>query len=221
MAIDPLALKTLAKVATTAASDEKTRQVILIACLVPFIIILLVLASPFAIFFSTTSGGTNADSVAISEKMNSLKAQFEQIIEFEKQDDAVDEIHTVIMGSEDNSIIDNSVDVLMVYSVKYNVIDDDAEQMAVLSKNQMDKLNDVFWDMNTITSNVETFTEEKNYTIIDEDGNAVVKTKTITKKIKTIHVDCLSTDEIAKIYNFDVIQLRVLEEMKRSGLTVK
>jgi cell wall-associated NlpC family hydrolase len=216
--ISPATLKAIAKVATTAVSDERTRRVILIACLIPFIIILLVLSSPFAIFFSTTSDGTNADAIPISNTMDSLKKQFEQKIQIEKKDDMVDEIHTIIMGSEDNSTIDNSADVLMVYSVKYNVIDDNAEQMVVLSKKQINKLNDVFWDMNTVTSEIETFTEKKTYTTTDEDGNTVTKTKTITKRIKTIYVDCLSSEEIAAAYHFNKTQLRVLEEMKKSGL---
>ncbi|MEA1975436.1 MAG: hypothetical protein U9N10_07800 [Bacillota bacterium] len=106
MAIDPATLKIIAKVASTAASDEKVRRVILIACLIPLIIILLVLSSPFAIFFSMTSDGANADAISIS-----------------------DEIHTIIMGSEDNSIIDNSADVLMAYSVKYNITNDNAKHL--------------------------------------------------------------------------------------------
>jgi cell wall-associated NlpC family hydrolase len=108
----------------------------------------------------------------------------------------------------------------MVYSVKYNVIDDNAEQMVVLSKKQINKLNDVFWDMNTVTSEIETFTEKKTYTTTDEDGNTVTKTKTITKRIKTIYVDCLSSEEIAAAYHFNKTQLRVLEEMKKSGYGV-
>lgn len=220
MAIDPATLKIIAKVATTAASDEKVRQVILIACLLPFIIILLVLSSPFAIFFSMTSDGANADAISISGKMYSLKEQFEQKIQLEEDDDTVDEIHTVIMGSEDNSIIDNSADVLMSYSVKYNVVDNNAKQMAVLSKKQINKLNDVFWDMNTVTSKIETVTEKKTYRTTNKDGNTVTKTKTITKRIKTIYVDCLSSEEIAISYHFNKTQLRVLVEMKKSGYGV-
>ena len=216
MAINPATLKIIAKVATTAASDEKVRRVILIACLMPFIIILLVLSSPFAIFFSMTSDGTNADAISISGKMYSLKEQFEQKIQLEKEDDTVDEIHTVIMGSEDNSIIDNSADVLMAYSVKYNVTDDNAEQMAVLSKKQINKLNDVFWDMNIVTSKIEIFTEKKTYTSTDEDGNTTTETKIITKQIKSIYVDSLTVDEIMNQYKFSKKQIEMVREMQKS-----
>ncbi len=63
MAIDPATLKVVAKVATTALSDEKGRRAILIACLIPFIIILLVLSSPFAIFFALLGGHDEQISV--------------------------------------------------------------------------------------------------------------------------------------------------------------
>ncbi|WP_026894262.1 C40 family peptidase [Clostridiisalibacter paucivorans] len=218
MAVNPAFLKTVAKIAVTAVRDERTRQVILVACLVPFIIILLVLSSPFAIFFSVTGDGGNADAISIHQTMDSLKNQFEEKIREEKEDDTVDEFYTVIMGSEDNTIIDNSADVLIAYSVKYNVTNKDAEQMAVLTDNQISKLENVFWDMNQITSKIETVKEKKTYTTTNKKGKKITKTKTITKKIKTIYIDCLSAEEIASIYNFDKTQLRVIEEMKKSGI---
>jgi cell wall-associated NlpC family hydrolase len=218
MAINPATLKAIAKVATTAVSDERARRVILIACLVPFLMILLVLSSPFAIFFSMTSDGSNADVISISHTMDSLKSQFEEKIREEKEDDTVDEVHTVIIGSEDNTIIDNSADVLIAYSVKYNVINKNAEQMAVLSEDQINKLENVFCDMNTISSKIKTITEKKTYTATNEKGERITKIKTITKKIKTIYIDCLSAEEIAVVYHFDQTQQRIIEEMKKSGI---
>lgn len=218
MAVNPAFLKAVAKIAVTVVRDERTRQVILVACLVPFIIILLVLSSPFAIFFSVTGDGGNADAISIHQTISSLKNQFEEKIREEKEDDSLDEVHMVIMGSEDNTIIDNSADVLIAYSVKYNVTNKDAEQMAVLTDNQISKLENVFWDMNQITSKIETVKEKKTYTTTNKKGEKITKTKTITKNIKTIYIDCLSSEEIATIYNFDKTQLRVIEEMKKSGI---
>ena len=100
MAIDPATLKIIAKVATTAVTDERTRRVILIACLIPFIIILLVVSSPFAIFFSMTSDGTNVDAISISGTIYSLKEQFEQKIQIEEEDNTVDEIHTLSVDTK-------------------------------------------------------------------------------------------------------------------------
>ena len=64
------------------------------------------------------------------------------------------------------------------------------------------------------------FNQDTPMMAVDEDGNTVIKTKTITKRIKTIYVDCLSSEEIAISYHFNKTQLRVLEEMKKSGYAV-
>ncbi|MBK5247768.1 MAG: hypothetical protein JJE49_10955, partial [Peptostreptococcaceae bacterium] len=218
MAINPATLKLAFKIVTSAASDEKTRQVILIACLVPFIVVLLVLSSPFAIFFSTIGDGTNNDSVTVMNVMLELKKEFVEKIHIEQNDLSVDGIHTIIMGSEDNSIIDNSSDVLIVFAAKYNVTDEDAEQLAVLTEKQVEKLRKVFWNMNTIHSEIESISEKVTHTTTDGKGNTIEETKTITTKVKTIYVDCLSADELASVYNFNSVQIRVMDEMKKSGL---
>ncbi|MBN4051083.1 MAG: hypothetical protein COA82_11070 [Alkaliphilus sp.] len=172
MPINPATLKVLAKVATAAATDENARQIILIACLVPLMLILLVLASPFAIFFSQTSGDINAEGVAISHTMNSLRLQFNEKIELEKNDSTVDEIKVELLGSNKNTITDNSTDVLIVFAVKYNVVEENSMQMAVLSDEKITKLEKVFWDMNTITSEIEINEEETTYTEADENGES-------------------------------------------------
>lgn len=164
MGIDPATLKILARIATAALTDEKTRQVILVACLVPLALILLVLASPFAILFSITSADTKAEEVSISHVMNSLKQEFREKTEQEKDDSSVDEIKVEILGSDNNDIIDNSTDVLIVFSVKYNVVEENSMQMAVLKDKQMNKLEKVFWDMSTVTSEIETIEEEITHT---------------------------------------------------------
>lgn len=215
MAINPLMLKALGKVAIGSATDEKTRRVILITCLVPFIIILLVFSSPFAIFFSKTGNGTDIDTLPISNTMDSLRERFFEKIRVEENDNTVDVINTIILGSEDNSIINNSKEVMMIFSIKYNVIDDGADQVAVLSKEQIEKLSNVFWDMNNITTNIEEIEEEISYTATNENGEKIIKTRTIIKKIKTIYIEFSSAEIIARKYEFNKLQLEVLEEMKK------
>src|SRR6056297_2059574 len=153
MAIDPATLKAVAKVATTVLSDEKGRRIILIACLVPFIIILLVLSSPFAIFFSILGG--HDETVSVISVLNEMKEDFRYSIQQEQSDLSADIIKTIVMGSEDGLLIDNSEDVLIAFAVKYNVTKDDAEQIAVLSDKQVKKLKKVYWDMNVINTTYE------------------------------------------------------------------
>lgn len=218
MAIDPATLKAAAKVATTVLSDEKGRRAILIAGLIPLIIILLVLSSPFAIFFALLGG--HEEQISVVSALYEMKEDFQYNIQLEEADTTVDEIHTIIMGSEDGSLIDNSEDVLIAYAIKYNVTQENAEQMAVLEPDQVEKLRQVYNDMNTITVTTETRSEEVEVETTDENGDPVTTTETVNTVIKTITVDCLTAEEIGVIYGFDETQTLMIGEMRRSGYGV-
>jgi len=219
MALDPATLRLIGKAAIAAASDEKTRRVLLIACLVPFIVLLLILSSPLAIFFALISGGsTQNDTISIAEAMNSLKTEFVLNIQSEQEDSSADDIKLVVMGSEDNTLIDNSTDVLSVFSTKYNGQDQEAQQMVVLDESQVDNLKKVYWDMNKIDTEYNIITETVTLTHIDADGNQVTEEKIKTKTIKTINVNCHTAEDMVSIYGFSDKQQKILQELKKSGL---
>ncbi|MBN4069917.1 hypothetical protein JYU11_03310 [bacterium AH-315-G05] len=218
MPLDPVTLKILAKAATAAVTDEKARHAILIVCFVPVVLILLVLSSPFAIFFSITGGDAGAEGVSLSNTMNALRLEFKEEIQLEKDADNVDEINIVVVGSKDGSLLDNSTEALIVFAVKYNVVEENSMQVAMLDDDQIKKLEGVFWDMNTITSVIDTHEETVTYTEIDENGEEVIKTKIVTTEIKTITITSFSAKEMAVEYSFNEIQLIVLEEMLKSEL---
>ncbi|MBS7528525.1 C40 family peptidase [Fusibacter paucivorans] len=217
MAIDPAMLKAAAKIATTALSDEKGRQIILIACLVPLIIILLVLSSPFAIFFSIIGGQEDVSIVSI---INEMQEEFRYKIEQEKSDSTADVIKTIIMGSEDGALINNSEDVLIAYAIKYNVTNEGAEQLAVLSDDQVEKLMQVYRDMNVISTTYSSTSKEVQVTTKNDDGESVSETKTVTTTTKVITIDSLTAEEIGQIYGFDEVQKQVISEMRQSGYGV-
>ena len=215
MAIDPATLKAVAKVATTVLSDEKGRRIILIACLVPFIIILLVLSSPFAIFFSILGG--HDETVSVISVLNEMKEDFRYSIQQEQADSSADSIKTIVMGSEDGTLIDNSEDVLIAFAVKYNVTKDEAEQIAVLSDKQVEKLKKVYGDMNEINTTYETSSKEVEVTTTNGKGEKVTKTKTVTTTTKIITIDSLTAEDIGEIYGFDDVQNQMIAEMRQSG----
>ena len=208
MAIDPATLKAVAKVATTVLSDEKGGRIIFIACLVPFIIILLVLSSPFAIFFSILGG--HDESVSVISVLNEMKEEFRYSIQQEQSDSSADTVKTIVMGSEDGTFIDNSEDVLIAFAVKYNVTQEDAEQIAVLSDKQVEKLKKVYWDMNVIKITYETASKEVEVTTTNGKGEQVTETKTVTTTTKII----------GEIYEFDDVQNQMIAEMRKSGYGV-
>jgi len=218
MAIDPVTLKIAAKIATTVLSDEKGRRILLIACLVPFVLILAILSSPFAIFFSILGG--HEEAISVVSIVNEMKEDFSLNIQQAQEDESADIIQTIFMGSEDESLIDNSEDVLIAFAVKYNVAKGDTEQVAVLSEKQIEKLKKVYWDMNLITTTYETTSKEVRVTTTDDDGNQVTETKTVTTTTKTISLDSLTAEEIGGIYGFDGEQVRMIAEMRLSGYGV-
>lgn len=218
MAIDPATLKVVAKVATTVLSDEKGRRIILIACLVPFIIILLVLSSPFAIFFSILGG--QDETVSVISVLNEMKEDFRYSIQQEQSDSSADTIKTIVMGSEEGTLIDNSEDVLIAFAVKYNGTKDDAEQIAVLSDKQVEKLKKVYWDMNIIRTAYETSSKEVEVTTTNGKGEQVTETKTVTTTTKIITIDCLTAEDIGEIYEIDDVQNQMIAEMRKSGYGV-
>ncbi|KAB3527080.1 C40 family peptidase [Alkaliphilus serpentinus] len=215
MAIDPATLKAAAKIATTVLSDEKGRRIVLVACLVPFIIILLVLSSPFAIFFSILDG--QEETVSVISALNEMKEDFRHSVQQEQADSTADIIKTIVMGSEDALLIDNSEDVLIAFAVKYNVTKDDAEQVAVLSDNQLEKLRQVYLDMNVITTTYETTSKEVEVTTTNDDGESVIETKTVTTTTKIITIDSLTAEDIGEVYGFDDVQNQMIGEMRQSG----
>ena len=216
MAINPAMLKVASKLITSSIGSEKVRQVILIACLIPFVLILVVLSSPFAIFFAIIGGDKYADSVSVYDTVYELSETFKSNIITEESDPNVDEINTIIMGSEDNGFIDNTTDVLIAFAVKYNVLNEKSEQIAVLDEKQVKKLKKVYNDMNSITTDVKSVSEEIEYTSTDEDGNTTTETKIITKQIKSIYVDSLTVDEIMNQYKFSKKQIEMVREMQKS-----
>lgn len=218
MAIDPATLKVVAKVATTVLSDEKGRRIILIACLVPFIIILLVLSSPFAIFFSILGG--QDETVSVISVLNEMKEDFRYSIQQEQSDSSADTIKTIVMGSEDGTLIDNAEDVLIAFAVKYNGTKDDAEQIAVLSDKQVEKLKKVYWDMNVINTAYETSSKEVEVTTTNGKGEKVTKIKIVTTTTKIITIDSLTAEVIGEIYGFDDVQNQMIVEMRQSGYGV-
>lgn len=215
MAIDPATLKVAAKIATTVLSDEKGRRIVLVACLLPFIIILLVLSSPFAIFFSILDG--QEETVSVISVLNEMKEDFRYSVQQEQVDSTADIIKTIVMGSEDGLLIDNSEDVLIAFAVKYNVTKDDAEQVAVLSDNQLEKLRQVYLDMNVITTTYETTSKEVEVTTKNDDGESGTEIKTVTTTTKIITIDSLTAEDIGEVYGFDDVQNQMIAEMRQSG----
>jgi cell wall-associated NlpC family hydrolase len=204
---DPI---TIAKVATTIGklgTDKNGRWIILIAVLTPLILILLILSSPFAIFFSLFSDGSGNNDISVQVVMLELQNEFKQRIETEQNDSKMDLITTIIVGSEDNTLIDNSVDVLSFFSVINTT--KDGEQVAYLDDKGRKKLEDIFWQMNQIDVDI----DKRKHTSSTTNPDGSTGTNTTTTYHKTITVNSLTAEEMATLYSLTDEQQKILEEV--------
>ena len=204
MAINPL---TIVKIATTigqTATDENGRWLILIAVITPLVLVLMILSSPFAIFFGTFS----SDNIPIQNIIVDLQLVFREQIKEEQKDPLVDTIELIVLGSEDNTIIDNSVDVLSFFSVLNTIVNGDE----VIEFDEEDKkyLTSIYWEMNIITSKI---TETKSMVIVTDENGEEYEKEVITVH-KTIYVNSLLAKEMAANYDFDESELEVLKQVK-------
>lgn len=211
MAVDPISI---AKVATTIGklgTDKNGRWIILMSVLTPLILVLLILSSPFAIFFSMFNDGSDDNNISVRAIIQELQSELKYKIELEEKDDDMDEIRTIVMGSEDNTLIDNSVDVLSFFSV-YNITSE-GNQVAYLDDRSKQELVNLFWDMNIIKADIEERTHTK--TVTNDKGESY--TITITTYHKTIIVNSLSAEDMATEYKFTEQQREILKEVMLSS----
>jgi cell wall-associated NlpC family hydrolase len=230
MPVSEATAKILITLAKKALTDKKTRQRILIAISIPLILILVIISSPFAILFSTTEETVNNSGKPVIEIMNELHNELLEKIQIQQDvGDDIDEVKTIYMGSEGETI-DNSGHVLALFSITSNMIEtQDAKQVASLTKDQVQDLKDLYWSMNEVSTEIVSIPwDDKEYPITPEPtitptpitttapSSSPEPTITPTPEpytIKNIYVTCLSYQDVLPKYNLSKNQIAVLEEM--------
>lgn len=182
-------------VAAIAAGGWVAVIAIVIVCLIGVII-----ASPFGIFFS----GNNRDqgavtaSAAVAQVMYDFNSKLEDL-----QDGDYDDI--TISGS-----LADWPEVLAVFAVKVAGNNDvDAMDVATLDQKRIKKLKDVFWDMNAISSEVETidYPDSDPEDDVDDSWSESILHITITSK---------TAEEMKTQYHFSEKQKKMLDELLES-----
>ncbi len=244
MAIDPATAKAIIAVAKQVLTDKKTRQKIMIALSIPFVLILVIIVSPFAILFGTTGETVNDTGKPVIDIMYELHNELIEKIETEEDVGSdINEVQVIYMGSEGEAI-DNSGQVLALFSIDNNMTDsEDAQQVASLTEKQVEKLEELYWIMNEIETEIEVIEwEDEEYPLpiptptpkptptntpeyTPNPSSTPCATPTITPtpepyRIKYIYVTCLSYEDMLSEYNFNDDQLRVLEDMMSGAYAV-
>lgn len=190
--IKAIATATKDLIAAIAAGGWIALVAIVLICLIGLIV-----ASPFGIFFAGNNrdAGAVTVSAAVSQVNYDFNAQLEAL-----QDDDYDSID--ITGT-----MANWPEVLAVFAVKVAGNEDaDAMDVATLDPERVGKLKEVFWDMNTITSEVETIEYPDSNPDDDADNSWTERNLHITISAKT-------AEEMKTEYNFSEKQKKMLDEL--------
>lgn len=206
MALSALAVAKIAATIGKTVADKNGRWIILISVLTPLVLMIMILSSPFAIFFAIFAGDKKSEP--IQNIIMTLEQEFREKVEVEINDTSVDTIELIVLGSEDNTIIDNSVDVLSFFSVLKTVVN--GEEVVHFDKKDKKHLKKIFWEMNSITSDV----VEKKSTIVVTDSSGNTETKEVTETHKIIYVNSRSAEEMAADYDFNETALEILKQVK-------
>lgn len=168
--------------------------IIIIICLIGMIC-----SSIYGIFFSNENGvNVKSMSSVISETNKDFTNKITEIQNTNEHDDY-----------EINSHRTEWKDVISVYTV---IITGGKEQSdaIILDGNKIQKLKDIFWKMNTISSRIENV--EKDIEIIDDNGKT--HTEKVIRKVLYIDIQGKSVEEMSSIYNFSNKQLEQLAELR-------
>lgn len=98
------------------------------------------------------------------------------------------------------------VDMLIIYTVKQsNGLN--AQEVVTMNNQKKQILKDIFWDMNTITSEV------KTETVIEQGINIESLPKKVEKRVLHVRITPKSAEEMKKIYLFNPSQIRQYNEL--------
>ena len=171
-----------------------------VVVIVVIALIAMICSSIFGIFFSSEDGVSEKTTRSVVSEINTEFTN--KITEIQKNTEHDD--------YEINSNRAEWKDVLSIYAV---VISNGEEQTNVimLDESKINKLKEIFWEMNTITSDVKE--EEKEIEITDDKGN--VKKEKVKRKTLYINVTSKTLEEMIQKYNLNNKQKLQLAELQK------
>lgn len=172
-----------------------------------FIILLctigLILGSSFGILFSgedTGSGITIRD--AIQEINTEYEAQLDSI--------RATNPHDIVEMTGSRAVWK---DVLSVYAVKTTTDPDQPQEVVTVTDEKKELLRNIFWEMNSISSQVSMETRTVTTETADEHGNIATQSQEVQQRVLHINVTHKTVEEMAASYSFNADQNTQLTEL--------
>ena len=197
-AVKAIVAGTKALIAAIAAGGWIAVVVIIVICLIGLIV-----GSCFGIFFSGEDSGTGQ---TMRQAVQEINADYQSQIDTTRATIIYDELE--MSGSR-------AVwpEVLAVYAVKTTTDPDDPQEVARVDDAKKAILNDIFWQMNEISSRTESKTEKVITETDDGHGNIVETATTVTRTYLYITVSHKTAEEMADLFNFNADQRQQLSEL--------
>lgn len=169
--------------------------VIIIICLIG-----LLCSSIFGIFFSGEKTSSNSMTMkdAIIECNQEFSDKLQSIQDSNPHDDYV------LEGS-----MSTWKDVLLVYTIKQSNGNNEQE-VITMDNNKKQVLKTIFWDMNTISSEV------KNETVTEQGVNSDEMPKEVQKRVLHIKITSKNSEDMKAQYHFNPLQIKQLTELSSS-----
>lgn len=191
-AIKAIIAGTKALVAAIVAGGWVAVIVIIVICLVA-----LMCSSIFGIFFSSQK--TNANSIT----MNTVVAECNQ--EFSDKLQSIQD-----SNPHDDYVLEGSMaswkDVLTVYTIKQSNGVNQQDVMTI-DDNKKNVIKQIFWDMNSLTSEV------KDEMVTEQGTNADEMPKQVQKKVLHIKINTKALEQMKNDYHFSPAQNKQLAEL--------
>ena len=201
-AVKAIIAGTKALIAAIAAGGWVAAIVIIVICLIG-----LIAGSCFGIFFSGEDSGTGQ---TMRQAVQEINVDYQSQIDTTRANLTYDELE--MSGSR-------AVwpEVLAVYAVKTTTDPDDPQEVARVDDAKKAILNDIFWQMNEISSRTESKTEKVITETDDGHGNIVETATTVTRTYLYITVSHKTAEEMADNFNFNADQRQQLSELLAEG----
>ena len=191
-AIKAIIAGTKALIAAIVAGGWVAVVVIIVICLVGLLV-----SSIFGIFFSSEK--TSSNSVTMNEVVAECNQEFADKIQSIQESNA-----------HDDYVLDGSMaswkDILLVYTIKQSNGKNETD-VVTMDDSKKKVLKEIFWDMNTLSSEV------KEETVTERGVNTSEEPKEVQKKVLHIIITSKSVEDMKSQYNFNTAQNNQLAEL--------
>jgi len=191
-AIKAIIAGTKALIAAIIAGGWVAVVVIIVICLVALLV-----GSIFGIFFSSEK--TSANAITMNEVVAECNQEFAEKIQSIQDSNA-----------HDDYVLDGSMaswkDILLVYTIKQSNGKNETD-VVTMDDSKKKVLKEIFWDMNSLSSEV------KEETVTERGVNTSEEPKEVQKKVLHIKITSKSVEDMKSQYSFNNAQNTQLAEL--------